>query len=82
MYFSDESVVVECANTYIGKLEMDKSGYFITSKEDKANHGFGLKRIEECAITNGGDFVVEYTEEIFTVRVFFDKERADWKEKA
>lgn len=70
------NVVIECENTYVVKPVIQKDGYICTSKADKINHGFGLRRIEECAERNGGVFQFGYSEKVFGVKVLFDKEKA------
>ena len=50
MYF------IEIENSFDGTALFDKnSGFPISTKEDKAVHGIGLKNIRKCAVKYGGD---------------------------
>lgn len=73
VYIEEEYVVIECENTYTGKIQLLSDGTIETSKKDKVNHGLGLGRIEECATKNDGGFICEYTQDTFMVKVQFDK---------
>lgn len=48
-------------NTFEGKIEIDKNGLPVTTKDDKCNHGIGIRNVYELVHKNGGtcDFKVE-----------------------
>lgn len=81
VYIVEEHVVIECENTYTGRITLLPDGTIGTSKKDKRNHGLGLGRIEECATKNGGGFLCEYTQDTFMVKVQFNKAVATIEEE-
>ena len=46
-----------------------RSGVFFTTKEDKANHGFGLANVKECVQKNGGQITISTDNHVFKVLV-------------
>lgn len=73
VYIVREYVVIECENTYQGNIQLREDGTIETTKKEKANHGMGLRRIEQCARKNRGEFSFEYTDSLFLARVMFNK---------
>lgn len=59
-------IVVE--NT-MGKPVEEKQGRYITQKEDKKNHGFGILNVRERVCANGGEVRFSYTETDFTAKI-------------
>lgn len=51
----------QAENTFEGEIEMDKNGLPMTSKDDKRNHGIGIRNVYDLVCKNGGtcDFKVE-----------------------
>ena len=56
-----EFFIIVC-NSITEKINT-KKGFFITSKKDKGNHGFGLKNIAEVVKKYHGDYYTESAEE-------------------
>ncbi len=46
-----------------------KDGTFITHKDDKINHGFGIMNVKECVAISGGSIEFDYTDTQFKVQV-------------
>lgn len=53
----------------MGKPIEEKQGKFITQKEDKKNHGFGIINVRERVCANGGEVRFSYTETQFTAKI-------------
>ena len=49
----------------------EKEGRFITKKEDKGNHGFGIMNVRERVSVNGGSVDFSYTDTQFTTKILF-----------
>lgn len=47
----------------------EKEGRFITKKEDKGNHGFGIMNVRERVGVNGGSVEFSYTDKQFTTKI-------------
>lgn len=47
----------------------EKEGRFITQKEDKGNHGFGIMNVRERVSVNGGSVEFSYTDMQFTTKI-------------
>lgn len=62
------SVLVE--NYYNGQLEFSND-MPLTSKENKRNHGFGVKSIKAIADSYSAQFSFEYDEDVFTLNLLF-----------
>jgi len=65
-----EMLLVEAENYYAGTLTMH-AGALVTSKEDKVNHGYGMKSIQMLAKKYGGDVDLETEDNIFTIKILF-----------
>ena len=55
-------------NDYIQDLEQS-NGSFFTTKEVKANHGFGLENVKECVRKNNGQIKIDTDDNVFKVLV-------------
>ena len=44
-----------------------RAGIIISSKKDKENHGLGLKSIKRTVDKHGGDMLVKYENDVFTL---------------
>lgn len=62
-------------NTYFGTI-VEKNNYFVTSKENSDEHGFGLKIVEEILKKSNGFLSITYDSEIFTVNVQIPKKQS------
>lgn len=59
-------VCIVCENPFdIGKINNN----FETTKSDRSNHGYGLKRIKRIAVKYGGDMEISAENGVFTVTV-------------
>ncbi len=64
----EDRLLFSVTNRYEKKIETRSDGSFISSKEDKVNHGLGIKNIEEAVERMNGKF--EITAKDGTFRVF------------
>lgn len=58
-------------NYFEGDIVSDKEGNIITSKEDKDNHGFGIRSIKYITEKYGGFSDIDVSNGLFTVRCCF-----------
>ena len=56
------------SNSYSGRIKMD-GNRFATTKQDKQNHGYGLKNIEEVVKRHNGKIEYFVHNNIFTVKI-------------
>lgn len=61
-------VIIKCRNSCYG-INKDENGKILTSKEDKANHGFGLVLLEDASRKYEGEFTVRVTGNVFETTV-------------
>ena len=66
--YTDSEIMLVVENDYIQDLEQS-DGAFITTKEDKANHGFGLENVKECIKKNNGQITIDTEKNIFRVLI-------------
>lgn len=66
--YTDTDIMMEVKNNFEQDLEQ-RSGVFFTTKEDKANHGFGLANVKECVQKNGGQITISTDNHVFKVLV-------------
>lgn len=69
VYTGSKDFVIEVCNSAQGKKEKGKGGLPETTKENKGNHGIGLKNIKEVVEKNKGIFRWESMSEEFKVKV-------------
>lgn len=69
--YTDSEIMLVVENDYIQELEQS-NGAFFTTKEDKANHGFGLENVKECVRKNDGQITIDTDDHIFRVLVFVE----------
>lgn len=55
-------------NYYCGELVM-KNGYPVTNKEEKENHGYGVRSIRAIAQKYGGDIQISAQNQIFSLQI-------------
>lgn len=65
-----DMLLVAAENYFAGSLEVS-SGQLMTSKEDKLNHGYGMKSIQMLVKKYGGDMSVEVRDGIFALKLLF-----------
>ena len=61
-------LLIQVANTYQGELQK-KGADFVTTKEDKHNHGIGLKNVKELVEEENGTVTISTDDGWFTVDV-------------
>ena len=66
--YTDSDIMLVVQNDYIQDLEQS-NGSFFTTKEDKANHGFGLENVKECVRKNNGQIKIDTDDNVFKVLV-------------
>lgn len=69
IYTTKDAFTVEVCNSAQRKREKGSEGLPETTKEDRKNHGIGLKNIKETVERNKGIFLWESTVEEFKVKV-------------
>lgn len=77
----DALVTVAVENYFSGRLESGKDGLPATSKQDKAEHGFGLKSIRFIASKFGGAMQAVHEGDRFRLLCVFDAAEADSRAK-
>lgn len=78
-YYDKKTLTIFVSNTYDGKNRFLESK---TSKEDKENHGIGLRNVEEVMKKNNGFFEIDCDDRFFKVKVmFYDVDQMDDKDK-
>lgn len=65
MRYSKGMLLIKISNSYIGAIKRE-NGYLITTKSDKANHGYGLKSVKEVVEKYNGSLEIETGENTFT----------------
>ena len=63
-------VLVHIYNYYAGELRM-KDGRPVTSKEDRGEHGFGVRSMQQITERYGGSLKIEPQEDVFNLSVVF-----------
>lgn len=66
--YSKGNIIIGITNSYEGDIRVSDSK-LETIKEDKKNHGFGLKSVEEAVIKNGGYMDIKFDDNLFKVKV-------------
>lgn len=63
------NLVIIIENSFNGVIYYDKGGNIISSKQDKANHGFGLKSIKDLVLKYNGDIDVVISEYTYKLNI-------------
>lgn len=63
------ALFLEISNKYVGKLQKDSSGNYLTQKTDRVLHGLGLLKVKSIAHKYGGGVVTNDENNIFNVKV-------------
>lgn len=64
-------LLMQISNPYSGELKMTDSGRYLTWKEEKEDHGFGLENIRQTVEKAGGVMNIETKEQRFVLTVLF-----------
>ena len=61
-------LIIKTENSYTGRI-LKEGGHIITSKKDKANHGYGIRLIEQIAKEYQGNVDIQTEESMFKMTV-------------
>lgn len=70
IYMINEIFIVELENSYRVEPAL-KHGRFLTIKDDKEAHGWGIENIKELVNQNEGTYLIEYVNHIFSFQIMF-----------
>lgn len=62
------TLVIVVSNSFAGRLNM-AHGEYQTTKNDKDNHGLGLKAVQQIVAHYQGDMAIETDDQVFKVRI-------------
>lgn len=62
-------------NYYEGKIQFEKNGLPSTTKENKQNHGIGLKSMQSLVEKYGGNMIISTKENVFSISILFPKKK-------
>lgn len=68
IYFDKNILFIHMENSFNGNVRKEK-GEILTTKQDKQNHGLGLKSIKRVLEKYDGDIIIDYNEEVFITDV-------------
>jgi sensor histidine kinase regulating citrate/malate metabolism len=57
--------IVKCQNPFNGEYINYNKGYFASTKENKKDHGYGIKIIREITEKYDGEFLIESSNNLF-----------------
>lgn len=60
-------LAIKCQNTYSGQISTGKSGQLDTTKQDRAEHGFGLLQMRAVAKKYDGSLIISHDGHLFTI---------------
>ena len=66
-FFRQQYLAIRCENTYDGTVHTDSAGNLLTTKDDPAEHGFGLMKMRSIAEKYGSVLDISYDKNRFTV---------------
>lgn len=64
-----EKIYIEVKNRFIGKIDKDNKGKYLTTKKDKWNHGIGLESVSHCVENNKGILNISDNDRFFVVKI-------------
>ena len=67
--YRKNSLLIKISNPYEGIVKKDKSGNYITTKNDKQNHGIGLISVKKAVQKYDGLIDIKANESIFIVQI-------------
>lgn len=67
--YSKEVLFITVSNPYSGKSRKNKSGKYITTKNETNQHGFGLSSIEKTISYYDGQIIISDENELFKVTI-------------
>lgn len=65
-------LVIDICNTYDKEPKTDRQGNFLTGKEDRGNHGFGIKSVQKAVKKYDGNVLFQTKEGIFEATVIIN----------
>ena len=66
---NEKTWIIKIMNPYETAIKRSNNGEYITSKEDKRMHGYGLKSIKQIVEKHKGEIKIEDSENIFKVSI-------------
>lgn len=63
------NLVIILENSFNGVIHCDKDGNIISTKPDKANHGFGIKSIKDLVLKYDGDIDIDIAEKTYKLSI-------------
>lgn len=67
--FEKNVLIITEINPFVGKLCYRKNGGLISGKDDRINHGFGLRSIKQVAEKYHGTLVTEVEDRLFKLKI-------------
>lgn len=69
MGIKKEAWIIIITNPYEHRLKTDRNGEFLSTKEDKKRHGFGLNSIRKIAEKYQGEIITEVSNQVFSLMI-------------
>lgn len=69
MGIKKEAWIIVITNPYEHKLKTDKNGDFLSTKEDKKRHGFGLNSIRKITDKYQGEIITDVSNQVFSLMI-------------
>lgn len=67
--YAKNKLKIRVKNYYMGEVKKDGSGNFMSKKEDKQNHGIGLKSVNKIVESYGGFIEIRAEDSVFQVNI-------------
>lgn len=72
LIYKKGSLIITISNTFNGNIIKDSNGEFITTKDNSANHGLGIKSIKMAIESYDGEIVIKTSKNIFTTIILLN----------
>lgn len=69
MLYNKGCFLIEIQNSFDGNIKTNGNGDFITTKQDKINHGIGMLSIKKIVNAYGGEMDVNVTQDKFDMTI-------------
>lgn len=67
--YTQKKIYFQIKNPYAGSVIQDAAGNYLTTKEEKKNHGIGLESVRRCVDKNNGIMEINSKNNIFDVQI-------------
>lgn len=67
--YTQKKIYFQIKNPYAGSVIQDAAGNYLTTKEEKKNHGIGLESVRRCVDKNNGIMEISSKNNIFDVQI-------------